>query len=271
MWFARGDADLLRRAAPDTTAPLDLASFPLVPYANRIAHGRFRFEGVDYQVPLNFGDHTHSIHGVGWTTPWAIEAQAEDRLVLVHRHEADDQWPWSYAARQEAVLDEDGLRITLTVHNLDAQAMPAGLGFHPYFVKDGATRLGFGAEGLWLSTPDMLPEREVEADALGDWSKPASVDGDSLIDNAYVGWSGTATISRGDGVKLVLTGQDAPYLHFYRPPGEQFFCLEPVSHLPDAVNRPAGMEALAPGAKRSLAMAIAVKVDEALPNAAEIA
>jgi aldose 1-epimerase len=28
----------------------------------------------------------------------------------------------------------------------------------------------------------------------------------------------------------------------YVPPGQDFFCVEPLSHVPDALNRPAGME-----------------------------
>ncbi len=31
--------------------------FPLVPYSNRIAHGRFHFTGCDYALLRNFGDH----------------------------------------------------------------------------------------------------------------------------------------------------------------------------------------------------------------------
>ncbi len=264
--------DLLRRAPPGSTDPLAMASFPLVPYANRIAEGRFRFGGRDFRLPLNFGDHPHSIHGLGWTAPWTVEAVAQDSVQLTHRHDGGDGWPWAYQAEQHIAVTPDALDMVLTVRNVSEETMPVGLGFHPYFQADAATRLQFDAASLWLSTPDMLPNREVAADTLGNWPEGEPVMGDSLIDNVYGGWSGSATMVRGDGARLVLTASGAPWLHVYRPPHSYDFCLEPVSHMPDAINRPQGMDLLEPGGSRTLSMRIAIdKSDQTLPKPSKIA
>ena len=50
--FRQGAADILRPAPPDSRQPLDMACFPLVPFANRIAGGRFRFENHDVALPV---------------------------------------------------------------------------------------------------------------------------------------------------------------------------------------------------------------------------
>ena len=76
--------DLLRRAPDGADDPLAMASFPLVPYANRIAQGRFAFDGADHQLPRNFGDHPHSIHGFGWQASWTAKATGADHVLLVH-------------------------------------------------------------------------------------------------------------------------------------------------------------------------------------------
>jgi aldose 1-epimerase len=124
---------------------------------------------------------------------------------------------------------------------------------------------------MWLATPDMLPDREAPADALGDWAAGARVSADVLIDNVYGGWDGPAVVTRGDGLRLTIRATGAPFLHVYRPPGEPFFCLEPVSHLPDAINR-GGMPIIAPGACACLSMTIEIdKYERALPNSAAIA
>ncbi|MEL7218992.1 MAG: hypothetical protein AAGK01_11250, partial [Pseudomonadota bacterium] len=34
----------------------------------------------------------------------------------------------------------------------------------------------------------------------------------------------------------IETSKDLAFTHVYSPPGEEFFCVEPVSHIPDAVN-----------------------------------
>ena len=264
--------DLLRCAPSGSTDPLAMASFPLVPYANRIAEGRFRFGGQDFRLPLNFGDHPHSIHGLGWTAPWTVEAVTEDTAQLVHPHAGGHGWRWAYQAEQRVAVAADAVEMTLSVYNLSKEIMPVGLGFHPYLQADEATVLQFDAASLWLSTPDMLPDREVAADTLGNWAAGDSVMGESLIDNVYSEWSGSATVVRGDGTRLALTASGAPWLHVYRPPHSYDFCLEPVSHIPDAINRPQGMDRLEPGGSKTLSMRIAIdKSDQTLPKPSKIA
>ncbi|WP_043151181.1 aldose 1-epimerase [Sphingobium sp. Ant17] len=271
-WLALDGVDVLRRAPEESREPLMMASFPLVPYANRIADGRFRFDGQGYQLPLNFGDHPHSLHGHGWQSEWAVTDQAEDAAQLTLVHAADARWPWAFTARQHIALSADAIALTLALTNDAADDAPVGLGFHPYFPADADTRLQFAAHSLWLSTPDMLPERSVPADSLGDWSQLASVRGESLIDNVYGGWDGMATVVRGDGLRLTLTATGADWLHVYRPPDIDAFCLEPVSHMPDALNRADGLAIVAPGATHSLSMRIEIdKSDQALPKSARIA
>ena len=53
------------------------------------------------------------------------------------------------------------------------------------------------------------------------------------------------------GADLSLSIQAASnlrYVQIYTPPNQDFFCVEPVSHMPDAINRaPDDMQLLAPG------------------------
>ncbi|WP_255245609.1 hypothetical protein [Sphingobium sp. D43FB] len=81
-----------------------------------------------------------------------------------------------------------------------------------------------------------------------------------------------AIVERGDGLRLTLTASGADWLHVYRPPGSDAFCLEPVSHMPDALNRADGMAIVVPGATHSLSMRIEIgKSDQVLPKSAGIA
>ena len=75
-----------------------------------------------------------------------------------------------------------------------------------------------------------------------------------LVDHCYTGWGGRAVIARHDG-DVVLTADGAPALHVYVPPGEDFFCAEPVTAMPDAVNR-GEAAVLAPGARMAIGMRI---------------
>lgn len=247
--------DLLRPAAEDVTDPLGSSCFPLLPYANRIADGRFVFAGEQYRLPRNFGDHPHSLHGLGWQRPWSIETHQDNEALLAHRHDGNDDWPWSYHATQHIRLFPDRIVLTLMLTNSGKTPMPAGLGFHPYFPLDDATRLSFQADAVWLADDTLLPVSRAPADAFGDWSSPRVVRGTTLIDNCYAGWSGVAAIEQGP-VRLSLTSGGADWLHLYRPPNETFFCVEPVTHMPDALNRDAPMTILAPGESAALTMSL---------------
>ncbi|KHL25101.1 hypothetical protein PK98_11945 [Croceibacterium mercuriale] len=253
-----GACAVLRPGAPDAVRPLDAACFPLVPYANRIADGRFTHEGVSYDLPRNFGaDHPHSLHGTGWLRPWFVAEQAADSVVLVHDHAGDAHWPWPFAAQQRLTLAPGSMTIDLSVRSLADSRVPAGLGLHPYFPCDDATRLAFTAGHAWLADADDLRTDAAPADRFGDWRDGAPVQGTTLIDNSYSPWNGEARIMQRDHV-LHLAATGAPACHLYRPPEGGFFCLEPVSHLPDAINRE-GMALLAPGETLSLRLVLTIE------------
>lgn len=251
------DGHAILRAAPAGTSDvLATGCFPLVPYANRIAHGRFAFDGQMYRVPLNFGGHPHSLHGLGWQAEWTVVEAGSDHATLVHAHDGGAGWPWAYRATQRFVLAPGAVRIGLSITNMGDAPMPAGIGLHPYFPCDAETYLTFTAERVWLADETMLPVEPASAEAFGDWSVTAPVAGATLIDNAYEGWDGAVGIGQ-DWGGLAMRGEGARVLHLYRPPGADFFCAEPVSHLPDAVNR-GGMDVLAPGATLALEMVLSV-------------
>lgn len=251
-------ADILRPTPASADHPLDTASFPLVPYANRIAHGRFRVGGQTIALPHNFGDHPHALHGVGWLAAWQGAAETPDRATLTLTHRASDAWPWDFTAQQRFTLGADGLAVRLTLRNCDAQPIPAGLGFHPYFPAPPGTRLRARLQGAWLSDATQLPTARVADDHFGKWRTGDDVARAVLVDNTHDGWDGEAWIESGDRT-IRLTAQGTRWLHLYMPPGEPFFCAEPVSHLPDAVNRDdQGMTVLAAGETLAIAMRIAL-------------
>jgi aldose 1-epimerase len=230
---------------------LDTACFPLVPFSNRIAHGRFAWGGRDISLAPNFpgSDHPHPLHGFGWLAPWEVVAVGSRHARLLHRHRGG-AWPWPYRAEQELGLSETGLVHTLRVSNLGESAMPAGLGFHPYFPRNARTQYRGLHRAEWETSPDGLPVRLEVAAAAQDWWHGSPVASRS-VDTVYEGREGSLDICWPDRATR-LTIEPCPLLAFtvvYVPPDAGFFCVEPVSHPTDAMNRsPATMRLLGPGA-----------------------
>lgn len=89
-WTHDGQDIFLPVANPDLRAQKGeaVAAYPLVPYSNRIAHGRFTFDGTTYHLDRNMGEHPHTIHGNGWERPWAVMHKTDSHAILALEH-----WP----------------------------------------------------------------------------------------------------------------------------------------------------------------------------------
>ncbi len=243
--------EVLRPAPDDIDSPLAASSFPLAPYANRVDSGVFAFEGRAVRLPATPGFAPHALHGVGWRAPWNVLRVHGGTVDLVLAAEAGPEWPWAWTASHRLTLSEDGLEMSLTIANEDAAPMPAGLGLHPYFAVEPATRLQLSAPKVWLTDAREIPERLAAAGELIDWSEAAAVAEAPFVDHAYADWNGRAALLH-DGWRVDVTASpNARWAQVYAPRGEAFVCVEPVTHRPDAHNAPAGEDSgltvLAPG------------------------
>jgi aldose 1-epimerase len=266
--------------------------FPMLPYGNRIANACFDWQGQTFELRRNFGDHPHAVHGVGWQRAWTVDKltaapQAESgaepeaeartkagtesgaenfaevcagqpaqrcRLRLVHHPDAD--WPFAFEAEQTFDLTCDALHWTLSLRNTDTRPQPVGLGWHPYFMRGAGNRLQLQLARRWQSGPTQLPltpepvaSLDAEAEAL------------CPLDHGFDGWDGCARLTVA-GHRLLL--ESAPnHVVVYVPEGRDIFCVEPMTHLADAIHRadPAafGLCALAPGKTASLSAHLTVQ------------
>jgi aldose 1-epimerase len=151
------------------------------------------------------------------------------------------------------MLTPAALHLGLTLRNLHRSPAPAGLGLHPYFPHNGGPRLRFNATHVWLNGANSLPSEPVAVPPEWDHSGGQRI-GSAALDNCFAGWDGEAHfVWASDGPALRIEA-DAPFRHLivYTPPGQDYFCVEPVSHMNDAINRMDsaaghGLRTLAPG------------------------
>jgi aldose 1-epimerase len=234
-----GGQDMLRRACRDDIRqplPLGMASFPLVPYSNRIGHAAFTWDGARHQLAANFDPEPHAIHGTGWAAKWDVARVGDDHVTLRNHHEPDAHWPWPFDAEQHISLTADTLSIDLCARNLSDQAVPLSFGHHPYFDRDVAA-LSFRAARVWHAGADGLPERAETPSGHYDFSHGAPVTG-RMLDHGYAGWDGRAEIRwAGRPLKLNITADMAAAV-VYIPADGDVFCFEPVPHINNALNLP---------------------------------
>lgn len=231
------------------TDPNALACYPLVPFSNRIGGARFQFEGREFAVPRNRRGEPLPIHGDGWLRGWHVVERGDTHATLALERERAK--PYAYRATLRYALEQATLSVTLSVENAGREPMPFGLGLHPFLMRDEDTRLSAAASGLWLSGPDWLPRRHVPVPPAWTFGVAYPLPA-ALVNHAFTQWSGRASVVW-PRKRLSLTIEaDTDYYVLYTPPGEDFFCFEPVDHPINAVNLPGGacehgMTVLAPG------------------------
>lgn len=250
------ELELLRPASAEALCRGDVEGagcFPLTPFSNRLRHGRFTFRGRQIALPRNTtGPHVE--HGHGWQRPWRVVEAGTDHATLLLDHEAD-AWPFHYEMQQRFRLRPEGLRIELTARNAGDEAMPYGFGLHPYFPRTPACTLAATVTGIWQTDAEVMPIRHVAVPPILGLQAGLKVESHAL-DNVLTGWAGEATIRWPErGVSLTMAAEGPfRFLVLYTPPGEDYFCAEPVSNCTDAFNLASGgrsdtgMIVLEPGA-----------------------
>lgn len=262
--WVEGEASrpILRKCHSPLQKVLDAASFPLVPYVNRIRDGRFTFRGREVRIAPNMAGDPSPLHGQGWLNPWTVESAGEQQAALRFRHD-EGEWPWVYEARQAFELDERGIGVTLTCRNLSDEPMPCGLGQHPYFPCGPETRIDTVVTHAWTVDDKVLPVDRVPAEGRYDLGNRLAC-GQGL-DNGFDGWGGEARMSDPNWpFELRLSSPDAAFFQLYSPPTGGIFVAEPVTHANAALNAPEerwpehGMRVLHPGEAMSLTMRLDV-------------
>ncbi|HEX2540174.1 MAG TPA: aldose 1-epimerase [Caldimonas sp.] len=227
-------------AALQARTPLELASFPLVPWCNRIRDGRFDWNGRRVQLAPNRAGSPHPLHGIGWMRPWRVLERAESWIELGMVEAGAGDWPFPFTAFQRYDLDSDGLTVTLSMRNSGTESMPAGLGHHPYFPhrREGTgTSVKAQVGAMWLSDGEVMPTTlsatHPAVAALREGMRLADFD----LDNNFTGFAHEARVTWPDGSALRLLGK-APLDHFvlYCPADKDFFVMEAVSNCTDWIN-----------------------------------
>jgi aldose 1-epimerase len=257
-----GARPILRKCNNPSQNVLDAASFPLVPYVNRIRGAVFQFREREVRLAPNMAGDPSPLHGQGWLSAWQVERSSSTEAVLSFRHQAGE-WPWTYDAQQEFELDERGVSVRLTCRNASDEPMPCGLGQHPYFPCGAETRIDTRVTDVWTIDEHVLPVDKVPAEGRFDL-RDRLVCGQGL-DHGFGGWGGAATMSDPSWpYELRLSSPNARFFQLYSPETGGIFVAEPVSHANAALNAPEdqwpelGMQVLEPGQEMSLDMRLDV-------------
>jgi aldose 1-epimerase len=250
--------DLMRRTpesvrAGNSASPF--SSFTLAPFSNRIRGAKFSFEGREYQLRATASDGSTQ-HGDVRNRPWRVQVVDQS---LVCRFDSTDfsdfNFPFPIRMKLTYQLTENALDMQLEMENTGNSRMPAGYGFHPYFVRNLAghdLRLQFKAEGIYQTDSSFIPTQGRQP--IGseyDFSNSREL-GDLAINHVYGGWNGTARLEYQNITLKLQASEIFSHLCVYAAP-DGTLAVEPISHCTDGFNLMArgvqntGVRVLEPG------------------------
>ncbi|MEO7665080.1 MAG: aldose 1-epimerase [Candidatus Limnocylindrales bacterium] len=208
-----GDDELLVTSSPE--GPVYWGCYPMAPWAGRIREGRFRFRGHDLELPL--GAPPHAIHGIAYDRPWDVVDGTTIALEL------GPPWPFRGDLVQRFELTPDRLDLTLELRA--TEAMPAVLGWHPWFRRTigvAAVELAFRPDAMLTRDATGLPTGELVDPSAGPW------------DDAFTGVRRPVRLTWPGRLALEIDSTCDWWVAYTERPDA--VCIEPQSAPPDAVN-----------------------------------
>jgi len=228
LWLS-GIPVLRSTPARDLHSVRQAGSYPLVPFSNRVSQATLQWQGTDHPLVQNWAPDPHAIHGVGWERPWSVLEASENFALLSYEHKADASWPFDFDCSQAFKLEAHALKLSLSITNQSALAVPVGMGWHPSFVKRPDSHIQFDATGRWEMGHDKLPTHRAPSTGI---SAPCTT---LDVDHCFDGWAGTVQLR--DSILNVHVRSSLSRLVVYSTPASDSIAIEPVSHVNDAVNR----------------------------------
>ena len=230
---------LLIDADPSRSATITWGSFPMAPWAGRIRHGRFTFDGVDHQLECNHVDvvrgiqHRHAIHGSVHARRWNVEHLTATTVTMSCPLDGggggdgcdggvggDLNWPFEGTARQRIEVSDGHLDCRLSVESGGSQ-FPAVIGWHPWFPAPAGLR--FAPDSMYRRDEFGLPTGALVAPTPGPW------------DDCFIARGPAILVYDREEAPLVTIASDCDHRVVFDEPADTI-CIEPQSGPPDGLN-----------------------------------
>jgi aldose 1-epimerase len=239
-------------AGPENMAEFDggaLGTPVLYPAPNRVADGKFSFEGRSFDWGHNNKD--RFLHALVRDVPWNFQVgSASENGVSVEcwidfapGTELYGKFGFEHRLSLIYSLDEQGVMVRYRVQNRDERTLPFGFALHPYFNFLGSRESAIlcAPAQAHMEAIDLMPTGKLEPleGAAFDITEPTPVP-ELVLDDVYWGMrpEQPAWIEYRDaGIRLELASSaEFTHLVVYIQPQNNFFCVENQTCSTDAHN-----------------------------------
>lgn len=222
---------LLQKANARATRPaLYWGCYPMVPWPGRLAGGRIPTPTGEVRLQANLPP--SAIHGLGFDKPWDVTERSQSAVRLACELRGLG-WPFGGRARQVIALNATSLDLELEVGRY-SRAGPAGLGWHPWFVRprSGNVELRLEASEVLVLDGDQVPTGEVRPVSAEEDLRAGLALGERRLDHVFVRTRGPALLRWPDLDLAIHYGRDLATVVVHTP--AEGICVEPQTMWPNA-------------------------------------
>jgi aldose 1-epimerase len=159
--YVHADRDVLHPYAVDSRCD-GAHGTPLIPWPNRLADGRYTWQGQERQLELTEPEKHNAIHGLLRWRNWSVLDRGPVQVVVGNRLYPTDRWPFTLDIAIGYRLDDEGLTVETRARNLGDGPCPYACGQHPYLSPGAEARIDDCTFELKAATRiDTDPERQL--------------------------------------------------------------------------------------------------------------
>lgn len=222
----------------------------LAPFPNRIKDGKYSYDGVDYQLPINFEPQLHAMHGFLADVVYKVLEHEPEKLVLSYHYDGNYKgFPFPFSTQLSYTFNGKRLSCKSIIENTGVTKMPYGEGWHPYFRLGGKvndwslkfqSKQKIGVDERMIPTGNNLDYTDFHQ---------FKMIGEKHFDSCYSlsnenGW-GQVVLQSSTGLELSvyqeLGRRKYNYMQLYTPERRDCLAIEPMTCTPDVLNNGMGL------------------------------
>lgn len=201
--------------------PTRWGSFPMAPWAGRLAFGRLYFDERTIEFPITSAPHAN--HGTVMHQSWEMVESTDTTATL--RADMRPRWPFDGTVEQRFTLTDEYFRVEMTIEA--NEPFPAQLGWHPWYRRQldrgEALTVEFAADSMYDVDSEQLVTGELVTPPEGPW------------DDTFTNVTQPPILRWADALTVELTSDMDHWVVFTRP--DHAVAIEPQSGAPNDLNR----------------------------------
>ena len=209
-------------------------SFAMVPFCNRLLPSTVLTSDGPVYVPTNWTEQTCAIHGLGLTEKWTPQDIRKGACYLSTKLYSNEGKCIGIGMQEFEVSDQNGFWARVGYCNNQFDWIKAGLGFHPWFnLAKGEANLKFVAGGKFATDKRLIP---TSYNVLENKEVNLSSRQNNGMDSCFGRWGGSSKLTLDQADIILEISSSASILHVYINKDLDAICVEPVSHVTNAMH-----------------------------------